>query len=99
MIRVSLFILLLIILVPACRLTEEVTHTGEVLTYSQYEGIKLEDNLSSDLIRSQYGAPEHVHEENGRVRRMIYRCQDSTGKFRDLELLFDEREILREKHL
>jgi hypothetical protein len=97
--RASLCILLLVLLVPACRLAEEATHTGEVLTYRQYESIKIEDNLTATVIRESYGEPEQVHEANGRIRRMIYRCEDSTGKFRDLELVFDEREILREKHL
>ena len=97
--RASLFILLLVILVPACRLAQEATHTGEVLTYAQYESIKIEDNLKAAVIRDDYGEPEHVHEENGRIRRMIYRCQDSVGRYRDLELVFDARGILREKHL
>ncbi len=97
--KLVLPLLALMILLPACRTVQEVTHRGEVLTYAQYQSIKVEDQLTAKIILDRYGKPNSVHEENGRVRRLIYRCEDLAGKFRDLELVFDEQERLREKRL
>ncbi len=97
--RFVLPILVLMILFPACRTVQEVTHRGEVLTYAQYQSIKVEDQLTAKIVLDRYGKPNRVHEENGRVRRLIYRCEDLSGKFTNLELVFDEQERLREKRL
>ena len=70
-----------------------------MLTYAQYQSIKVEDQLTATIVLDRYGKPNSVHEENGRVRRLIYRCEDLSGKFGNLELIFDERERLREKRL
>jgi hypothetical protein len=95
---ISLVVLVLVCL-PACRMSEEVFHHGEILTYEQYQSIRIEDGLTADRVRQLYGRPKIVHEEDGKIRRIIYRCEDSTGNFRDLELTFDANGILTGKRL
>ena len=97
--RLVLCLAVLMLLMPGCRTAQEVFHRGEVLTYEQYQSIKVEDGLSAQTVLDRYGKPNSVHEENGRVRRLIYRCEDLSGKFKNLELVFDDRERLREKRL
>jgi len=97
--RLVLPIVALMLLLPACRTAQEVFHRGEVLTYAQYQSIKVEDGLTAQAVLDRYGKPNSVQEENGRVRRLIYRCEDLSGKFKNLELVFDDQERLREKRL
>jgi hypothetical protein len=97
--RMVVLLSLTLFALVACRATEEVLHRGEVLTFDQYQSIKIEDRLTAKTVLDRYGKPKVVHETDGRIRRMIYRCEDRTGAFRDLELIFDGDEILQEKHL
>ncbi len=82
-----------------CRVTEEVTRRGEVLTYEQYQSIKIDGVLSADTIISRYGTPNDVLEKDGRTTKIVYRCANRVGKYRDLVLEFDENEILRRTEL
>ena len=99
MARFTCALLFLVVLLPACRTSEEIFNRGEVLTYEQYQSIRLEDGLTVKDVIDRYGKPKLAHETDGKFRRLIYRCEDSTGRFRDLELVFDEKEVLSEKHL
>ena len=82
-----------------CRVTEEVTHRGEVLTYRQYQSIRVEDQLTAETIIQRYGQPNDVLERDGKTTKIIYRCENRVGKYRNLELEFDENEVLRRTEL
>lgn len=97
--RCLCLLVLVLVCLPACRMSEEVFHHGEILTYEQYQSMRVEDGLTADRVRQLYGRPKIVHEDNGQVVRIVYRCEDSTGKFRDLELTFDANGILTGKRL
>ncbi len=98
--RKTLITLALTLLIPAlsaCRVTEEVTRSGEVLTYEQYQSIKI--GVPAETIIARYGKPNDVEEADGKTTRVIYRCENRVGRYRDLVLEFDENENLRRTDL
>ena len=99
MARITCTLVLLGLLLSACRTSEEIFQHGEILTYEQYQSIKIADKLTADVIKDRYGRPKIAHERNDKIERLIYRCQDMTGRFRDLELVFDKNEVLIKKKL
>ena len=83
----------LILLAAACSGGSTLFGGGsDSLSYAQYHS--LQEGMDARAIMKAFGPPAGTLEQEGKIRGLAYRCQDSTGGVQELRMVFGADEKL-----